>query len=109
MARRLRRHTPCVDLFDPLDGPIADTIDLHRLTAAEARVRVRTGLERARKDTPGGLIHVITGKGRNSPGQPVLKGLVRAMLTSGQLPQAAKWGLDFEEGGYLVRLTGGRF
>jgi DNA-nicking Smr family endonuclease len=109
MARRSKRPLPREDLFDPLDGPITDKIDLHGLTAVEARARVTIGLEQARRSTPGGLVHIITGKGNNSPGKPVLKSLVRIMLTSGKLVQVAKWGLDHGEGGYLVRLKGGRF
>lgn len=109
MARRSRRSTLPADLFDRLDGPITDEIDLHGLTAAEARLRVQTCLELARKKMPGGLIHIITGKGKNSAGRPVLKGLVRTLLTTGKLPQVATWGLDLGEGGFLVRLKGGRF
>lgn len=109
MARQSRRATSQGDPFDPLDGRVDEQIDLHGLTAASARERVRSGLERARKKVPGGLVLVITGKGKNSSGQPVLKGVVRAMLSADTLPQVARWGLDFGEGGYLVRLKGGRY
>jgi DNA-nicking Smr family endonuclease len=109
MARRARRHIPRLDAFDPLEGPTTDEIDLHGLTSPQARERVRTGLERARAKTPGGLIHIITGKGKNSVGQPVLFGLVRNMLSSGKLAEVARWGVDYDDGGYLVRLKGGRF
>jgi DNA-nicking Smr family endonuclease len=108
MTRRSQRSSVRPDVFDPLDGSITDEIDLHGLTSAQARERVRTGLEQARSKTPGGLIHIITGKGRNSVGQPVLLSLVRSMLSSGRLPEVATWGLDYDDGGYLVRLRGGR-
>lgn len=52
---------------------------------------------------PGALVHVITGKGRGSPGRPVLKSKVKALLRTGALPVAA-WGGDLDGGGYLIRL-----
>jgi DNA-nicking Smr family endonuclease len=109
MARQSRNATTHRDPFDPLDGAVDDEIDLHGLTAAAARERVKSGLERVRQQKPGGLVLLITGKGNNSSGQPVLKRAVRAMLANEALPQVAKWGLDHGEGGYLVRLKGGRF
>jgi DNA-nicking Smr family endonuclease len=109
MARRSQRAVPQSDPFDPLDGPTTAEIDLHGMTATEARARVTDGLARVHKSTPGELVHIITGKGNNSPGRPVLKGMVKSMLASGKLSQVARWGPDDAEGGYLVRLKGGRF
>ena len=91
--------------FDPLDGPVDDTLDLHGFGAAEARTAAAAFLERTRRRTPGGLVHLITGKGRGSPGHPVLKTMIRTMLRSGELPAAA-WGEDLDGGGFLVRLGG---
>lgn len=109
MARRSQRAVPQSDPFDPLDGPTTAEIDLHGMTATVAREKVTDGLARVRKSTPGALVHIITGKGNNSPGRPVLKGMVKGMLASGKLSQVARWGPDDAEGGYLVRLKGGRF
>jgi DNA-nicking Smr family endonuclease len=89
--------------FEPLDGPVADTLDLHGMTATEAEPAVRAFLQRCRRRTPGGLVHIITGRGRGSPGRPVLKSRVKTMLKAGGLPAAA-WGEDLNGGGYLVRL-----
>ena len=97
-----RRHDP----FDPLDGPIVDTLDLHGLTGLEAKSAVASYLARVRKRHPGELVHVITGKGRNSAGTPVLKPAVRSVLAA-DTSNVARWGRDYDDGGFLVRLSGG--
>lgn len=94
------------DPFDPFDGPVDHTIDLHGLRAAEARAHVEKMLDAVYRKKPGALVHIITGRGRGSPGAPVLKGLVRTMLRSEQLRQVQDWATDLDEGGYLVRLKG---
>jgi len=93
--------------FDPLDGPISDSFDLHGFTAAETREAVPPYLARARKQYPGGLVHIITGKGKGSIGRPILKGTVRRLLEAGH-PAVRLFSIDPDGGGYLVRLTGGR-
>ncbi len=102
--RRRRRTEPYRDPFEPLDGPIDHTLDLHGLTATEARVAVERFLGGAHRRHPGGLIHLITGKGRRSSGRPVLRGLVRGLLESGRFSEVAEWGPDLDGGGFLVRL-----
>ncbi len=91
------------DPFDPFDAPVGSTIDLHGMTALEVRTRLGAALTRMARERPGVLVHVITGKGRNSPGQPVLKQMVRTMLKAG-LPFVSDWCIDDNEGGYLVKL-----
>jgi DNA-nicking Smr family endonuclease len=93
-------------IFDPLDGEVADTLDLHGFGAVEAKAAVADFLARARRRSPGGLVHVITGKGRGSQGRPVLRTAIRTMLRKEALPVAA-WGEDLDGGGYLIRLEGG--
>ncbi|HEU5210094.1 MAG TPA: Smr/MutS family protein [Longimicrobiales bacterium] len=90
-------------ILDPLDGPIADTLDLHGMTWSEAELAVIAFLTRARKREPGALVHVITGKGKGSPGRPVLKTRMKTMLRAG-LPQVEVWGPDLDQGGFLIRL-----
>ena len=104
MARRDRVTPPGRDPFDPLDGRIDHQLDLHTFTAVEARTRLRAYVEQTRRRSPGALVHVITGRGRNSPGAPVLKPLVRTLLRGELAPHVAAWGLDLGEGGYLIRL-----
>jgi hypothetical protein len=93
--------------FEPLEGAVADTLDLHGFGAAQAHAAVITFLRRVQRQSPDGLVHLITGKGRGSPGRPVLKGVVKSLLRSGAVPVHA-WGEDLEGGGFLVRLGPGR-
>lgn len=81
-----------------LDGRAAATLDLHGRTEAEARAAV----EKLVKSSGGKLVHVITGKGKGSPGQPVLKNLVRSMLKGSLAPLVKEWALDAGDGGYRV-------
>ena len=90
-------------LFEPLDGPVDDTLDLHGMTWSQAEPAVVAFLNRNRKRQRGALVHIITGKGRGSPGHPVLKTRVRTLLKAGSLPVEA-WGTDLDAGGFLVRL-----
>ena len=89
--------------LEPLSGPVADTLDLHGMTAAEALPAVAAFVKRVRRRSPGALVHVITGKGRGSRGLPVLKTRVRTLLRTGDLP-ITDFGPDLDGGGYLVRL-----
>ena len=106
MPRRTRHEGRSADPFDPLDGRPDDTLDLHGFTVAEARARLEHYYRNARQQRAGQLIHVITGKGRNSTGGPVLRPAVGALLRSGALPHVAQFGRDDDEGGYLVRIAG---
>lgn len=90
-------------MLDPLDGPVDDTLDLHGMTAAEALPAVTAFVRRVRKRQPGALVHVITGRGKGSPGRPVLRTRVKTLLRGDTLPVAA-WALDLDGGGYLLRL-----
>ena len=98
------RQPRAADPFDPLDGPPDGRLDLHGFTAVEARSRVPAYLQQVRRRSPGALVHVITGKGHNTRGAPVLKQLVRSLLRAGLGDQVAAWGIDHDEGGYLIRL-----
>lgn len=98
-----RRHGGRHDPFDPLDGPVSTTLDLHGFRASEVREQLPLFLSGARRRYPRGLVHVITGKGRGSAGGPVLKTIVRTMLRSGEL-EVSEWGEDASGGGYLLRL-----
>jgi DNA-nicking Smr family endonuclease len=101
LARRTPRPDPR-NPFEPLDGAVAAVLDLHGFRATEARARVDAFLRDEQKRHPGGLLHIITGKGRGSERGPVLKKTVATLLrdTSG----IDAWGTDLDGGGYLVRL-----
>jgi DNA-nicking Smr family endonuclease len=73
------------------------------MTWSQAEPAVAAFLNRIRKRQRGALVHIITGKGRGSPGHPVLKTRVRTLLKAGSLPVEA-WGTDLDGGGFLVRL-----
>jgi hypothetical protein len=92
------------DPFDPLDGAVAATLDLHGYAAHEVEAAVRAFVSREARRSPGVLLHIITGRGRRSPGGPVLKPRVRSLLKAGALPVAA-FGEDLDGGGFLVRLA----
>jgi DNA-nicking Smr family endonuclease len=89
--------------FEPLDGPVDATLDLHGFAAAEARDALLAYVARERKRTPAGLLHIITGKGKGSRGRPVLKPAIRTLLREG-VDGVAAWGADLDGGGFLVRL-----
>lgn len=97
------------DPFDPLDGTPSDTLDLHGFTAAEAMTHLEQYLGRQRKRAPGALLHIITGRGRNSPSGPVLKTRLRSFLRADAGGLVAAWSRDHDDGGFLVRLKGGRW
>ncbi len=94
-------HQPRYSSHDPLlDARPAVTLDLHGRTEAEARAAVEK-LVRG-PGASGKVVHIITGKGKNSPGAPVLKNLVRGMLKGSLAPFVADWAPDAGEGGYRV-------
>jgi DNA-nicking Smr family endonuclease len=101
-----RTPGPPRDPLDPLDGAPDHTLDLHGMTAAEVHATLPATLDRLRRQRPGALVHVITGRGRNSSGPPVLRRTVRTLLRSALAAAVAAWGLDDADGGYLVRLRG---
>lgn len=103
MARR-RAAPPPPNPFDPLDGPVSQTLDLHGAGAADARTTVRRFIESAARHSPGSLVHVITGKGRGSTGGPVLKPVVRQLLAGELGSLTREWAADPDGGGFLVRL-----
>jgi DNA-nicking Smr family endonuclease len=105
MAKRGRGASGDRNPFEPLDGAVSDSIDLHGFQAAEARAAVISFLQRTQRQSPNGLVHIITGKGRGSPGRPVLKSAVKVLLQAGTVPVQA-WGEDLDRGGFLVRLRG---
>jgi DNA-nicking Smr family endonuclease len=95
-------RTPRFSSHDPLlDARPAATLDLHGFGAEDARAGLRAWLLRQR---PGTVVHVITGRGKGSPGRPVLRPVVSGMLKGELAPRVADWTLDAGDGGYVIRL-----
>jgi DNA-nicking Smr family endonuclease len=86
-----------------LDATVASTLDLHGMTGVEAKARATSFLQTSARTRPGSVVHLITGRGKNSPGGSVLKPAVRAVLRSAG-PAVAEWDEDVDGGGFLVRL-----
>ena len=94
---------PVRNPFDPFDGPVAATLDLHGQTAVQARASVDAFLRTSQSRHRDALVHIITGKGRNSGAKgPVLMGTVNAALKRSSLVDAHI--KDGDGGGFLVRL-----
>lgn len=87
-----------------LDGPIAESLDLHGYRADEVRALVRGFLTNWRSRGNGLVVHVITGRGRNSSGSPVLGRKVASLLRGELSPLVAEWAPDYHDGGFMVRL-----
>lgn len=107
----MARRTPARDdrnPFDPLDGRVDETLDLHGFAAVEARTVLAAFLKSAQQRHPGGLLHLITGRGKRSAAGPVLKPLVKAALAATPSTIIKEWGKDDNDGGFLVRLAGRR-
>ncbi len=105
MGPRRRGRHPAFDARDPLLDARADAeLDLHGFGAMEARSAVRAFLEGWQRRKAGAVVHIVTGKGKGSPGGPVLRGLVKTLLQGELRAMVSQWSLDDGEGGYRVRL-----
>jgi len=86
---------------DPLlDGGASATLDLHGMTREAARQAVSRFLRVPGRS--GAVVHIITGRGRGSPGAPALRPLVSTMLKGELAPLVRDWSLDASDGGYRV-------
>ena len=52
----------------------------------------------------GGVVHVITGRGRGSAGRPVLPGAVKRVLRGSARQFVTEYDRDLDDGGYMIRL-----
>lgn len=104
MGRKPKRRFPTFDSRDTLlDAPVADTIDLHGLGAAEAEHMVRQIVENWHR-RGGGVLYFITGKGKGSVAGPVLKRKVAALLKQDLSAYVADHAPDDAGGGFKVRV-----
>ncbi len=81
-------------------------LDLHGSSAREAEIQVYNFLQRHARTSRGKVIHIITGKGTNSDGPPVLPGLV-ARLLSEEFPEDVLEHAGLVGGGAIAVRMGG--
>jgi DNA-nicking Smr family endonuclease len=79
--------------------------DLHGHTVASALQKVENDLTTFRRQKPGAIVHVITGKGENSPGGiSRLKPAIEKSLSVTLAPLIADVWIDDDDGGFMVCL-----
>ena len=83
------------------------TFDLHGQTVAEAVTNAERFLRAQVRARPGGIVRLITGRGRAGHGAPIrtrVRSLLREMKDSKQVVR--DYQLEDSDGSYLVRLRG---
>ena len=83
------------------------TFDLHGQSVLEAVTNAERFLRAQVKARPGGIVRLITGRGRAGHGAPVrarVRGLLRTLKESGRVVR--DYLLEDTDGSYLVRLCG---
>ena len=104
VSRKAKPRFPTFDTRDDLlDAPVADTIDLHGFSAADAEQTVRKVVENWHR-RGGGVLYFITGKGKGSVAEPVLKRKVAALLRRDLNAYVAEHAPDDAGGGFKVRV-----
>lgn len=83
---------------------VEDERDLHALTAAEAALQLESFLAGWSRRRPGAVVRVITGKGTRSPNGPVLKPLVRSLLSGRLAALVDDYVAEASGGAYLIRV-----
>ncbi|HZA92335.1 MAG TPA: Smr/MutS family protein [Gemmatimonadales bacterium] len=83
------------------------TFDLHGQSVAEAVTNAERFLRAQAKARRGGIVRLITGRGRSGGGAPIrtrVRGLLRTLKDSGTIVR--DFVLEETDGSYLVRLAG---
>ncbi len=92
-------------MLDWTDRPADATFDLHGLTVLDAVTRAEQFLVAQARARPGGVVRLITGRGRSGGGAPI-RTRTRTLLTrlreSGRI--VADFALEDSEGSFVVRL-----
>jgi DNA-nicking Smr family endonuclease len=92
-------------MLDWTDRSPDATFDLHGLSALEAATRAEQFLRVQAKVRPGGVVRLITGRGRGGGGAPIrtrVRTLLKTLGASGAV--VAEFALEESEGSFLVRL-----
>ena len=101
--RRPRRPESPRDA-DLLDARPSAQLDLHGFRRDEVELAVRNFVTTWQRRRPGGVVHIIAGKGRGSPGNPVVGPAVRRCLRQDVAAFITEWSPDVAGGGFLIRL-----
>lgn len=83
------------------------TFDLHGQSVTEAVANAERFLRSQSKARRGGVVRLITGRGRGGGSAPIrtrIRGLLRTLKESGGVVR--DYALESSEGSYLVRLAG---
>ena len=94
-------------MLDWTDRAADATFDLHGQTVAEAVTNAERFLRAQAKARRGGIVRLITGRGRGGGGAPIrtrIRGLLRTLKESGTVVR--DYVLEESEGSYLIRLAG---
>ncbi len=94
-------------MLDWTDRSPDATFDLHGQGVVEAVANAERFLRAQAKARPGGIVRLITGRGRGGGGAPIrtrVRGLLRRLKESGRVVR--DYALEETEGSYLVRLVG---
>jgi len=92
-------------MLDWTDRPPDMTFDLHGQTVVEAESNAERFLRSQAKARPGGVVRLITGRGRSGGGAPVrtrVRTVLRRLRESGAVVR--DFVLEETEGSFLVRL-----
>ena len=94
-------------MLDWIDRSPDATFDLHGQSVAEAATNAERFLRAQAKARRGGIVRLITGRGRTGGGAPIrtrVRGLLRTLKESKTVVR--DYVLEETEGSYLVRLVG---
>lgn len=94
-------------MLDWTDRSPDATFDLHGQSVVEAVANAEHFLRAQAKVRPGGIVRLITGRGRGGGGSPIrtrVRGLLRRLKESGSVVR--DYALEETEGSYLARLLG---
>lgn len=94
-------------MLDWTDRSPDATFDLHGQSVIEAVANAERFLRVQAKARPGGIVRLITGRGRAGGGAPIrtrVRSLLRALKESASVVR--DYSLEDTEGSYLVRLVG---
>jgi DNA-nicking Smr family endonuclease len=82
-----------------------DSLDLHGFSVREAEARVSQFIPGIAKTHPGAIVEIVTGRGRHSREEPVLRDVVKSLLKGRLSKHVREFALSVDGGAYRVRLS----